>query len=61
MKIFVVNARTDSGDVYTFAFASKPTLESIANKIRDLEGEIEELEWYIETTQIEITEMELMN
>ena len=59
MKVFIANAITDSGDHYNFTFSSEPTKEFIVNEVRELEGEIEDLEWYMETTRVAIFETEI--
>jgi hypothetical protein len=59
MKVFIANAITDSGDQYNFTFSSEPTKEFIVNEVRELEGEIEDLEWYMETTRVAIFETEI--
>jgi hypothetical protein len=54
VKIYVANVVTDSGDNYTYMYSSEPTKEQIITKVWKDEGEVEDLDWYLNSTSVEV-------
>ncbi len=55
-SVWIATAKTESGDQYNFMFDEKPTRDKVAGMVWEQEGEIEDLDWYTETTNIIIYE-----
>lgn len=57
--IFVVISNTESGDLYTWAFKTKPSIKLIKELTWKREGQNEDLSFYLDTGSVEIHEVEL--
>ncbi len=54
--VFVALVKTESCDTYTWLFRTEPTRADVIKKLWEEEGEIEDLEWYENTTSVRIYE-----
>ncbi len=54
MVIYVANVRTDSGDEYSYLYSSAPTRAQVIKQVWKDEGEIEDLDWYMGSTRVDI-------
>lgn len=59
MKVFICIVKTESMDKYPSVHKNKPNILFEIEKVWKLEGEIESLKWYIDTSSFEIYECEL--
>ena len=55
--IYVVDASTEGGDHYYYAFKKKPTREAIIRKVMAAEGYTEDYDWYESTVNVEIKQV----
>lgn len=53
-KVWTVHVVTESADHYIWVYAYEPTREDVVTKVWMLEGECEELDWYMDTTSVYI-------
>jgi hypothetical protein len=59
MKVWAVLIKTDSCDEYNYVYDYKPTRAEVIERVWQDEGEIESLDWYLETTNVSISETEI--
>lgn len=60
MNVFVANVLTNSGDSYSYVFKNKPTKDIVVNLVWKYEGQQESIEWYSDTTFVNIREIEII-
>lgn len=58
MKIFVAVVSTESADTYVFAFKKKPTRDQVIKLVHAAE-KAADLEFYLETCQVNISEVKV--
>lgn len=53
-QVYVALVRTESCDTYTWLYETEPTRADVIKRLWEGEGEIEDLEWYEDTTSVHI-------
>lgn len=54
MKVWIAHVTTESSDHYYYAFKKEPKRDDVVEKVWKSEGMIEDLNWYKDTTSVEI-------
>lgn len=54
MNVWIAHVVTESCDHYTWPYTYEPTREEVIQRLWESEGEIEDLEWYEDTTSVKI-------
>ena len=59
MRVFTAHVVTESSDHYVWVYAKKPTINQVIKHLWESER-AESLEWYQQTTDVEIKETEII-
>ena len=60
MKVWTARAVTEAADTYVFVYSYEPTTAAVIDKVMDLEGSIESIDFYHDTTAVYIEETEVI-